>query len=101
MRVQIAEDPNFALARGAALAAAPLAPDATAMAPAVALTGDETAMAPTAGLAPDATAVVPADAAAADQQLAYSLADDEADLLPGEFGTSSTITTTPRPRPAR
>jgi len=97
MRVQIAEDPTFALARGAALAAAPLAPDATAMAPAVALTGDETAMvpaaalsgadtamAPTAGLAPEATAIVPADAAAADQQLAYSLADDGADLLPGE-----------------
>jgi hypothetical protein len=85
MRVQIAEDPTFALARGAALAAAPLAPDATAMAPAVALTGDETAMAPTAGLAPDATVIVPVDAAAADQQLAYSLADDGAELLPGEF----------------
>ncbi len=85
MRVQIAEDPTFALARGAALAAAPLAPDATAMAPAVALTGDETAMAPTAGLAPDATVIVPVDAAAADQQLAYSLADEGAELLPGEF----------------
>ena len=85
MRVQIAEDPTFALARGAALAAAPLAPDATAMAPAVALTGDETAMAPTAGLAPDATVIVPVDAAAADQQLAYSLADDGAELLPDEF----------------
>jgi hypothetical protein len=85
MRVQIAEDPTFALARGAALAAAPLAPDATAMAPVV-LTGDETAMAPVAGLGADATAIVPTDAAEADQQLAYSMADDdEADLLPDEL----------------
>ena len=87
MRVQIAEDPTFALARGAAIAAAPLTPDATAMAPAVGLTGDETAMAPAAGLTGDETAIVPAefgDPNAADQQLAYSMADDDAELLPGE-----------------
>ncbi len=53
------------------MAAAPLAPDATAMAPA-------------AGLLGDATAIVPADAAAADQQLAYSMTDD-ADLFAGEL----------------
>jgi hypothetical protein len=100
MRVQIPEDPTFALARGAAIAAAPLAADATAMAPAVGLTGDATAMAPAAGLPGDATAIVPTagltgdataivpaefgDPDAADQQLAYSLAEDDADLLPGE-----------------
>ncbi|MGZ4585102.1 MAG: hypothetical protein ACXVYI_12280, partial [Mycobacterium sp.] len=47
MRVQVADDPAFALARGAAMAAAAQtalsAGDATAMAPAVGLTGDETA----------------------------------------------------------
>jgi hypothetical protein len=100
MRVQIPEDPTFALARGAAIAAAPLtgdstamAPavgltgDATAMAPAVGLTGDATAMAPAVGLTGDATAIVPAEFGhpdAADQQLAYSMADEDADLLPGE-----------------
>jgi hypothetical protein len=87
MRVQIPEDPTFALARGAAIAAAPLAPDATAMAPAVGLTGDETAIVPAAGLTGDETAIVPAefgDPNAADQQLAYSMAEDDADLLPGE-----------------
>ncbi|WP_301145981.1 hypothetical protein [Mycobacterium simiae] len=90
-RVRIPEDPTFALARGAALAAAPVSGDATAMAPAAALTGDETAMAPAAGLTGDETAMAPAgfgltgDPGAADQQLAYSMADDEDDLLPGEF----------------
>ncbi len=87
MRVQIPEDPTFALARGAAIAAAPLTPDATAMAPAVGLTGDETAIVPAAGLTGDETAIVPAefgDPNAADQQLAYSMAEDDADLLPGE-----------------
>ncbi|MGF2952009.1 hypothetical protein ACOJVP_06605, partial [Mycobacterium sp. THU-M116] len=46
VRVQIPDDPTFALARGAALAAAPTvgAPDATRAAPM--LTGDETAMLP-------------------------------------------------------
>ena len=86
MRVQIPEDPTFALARGAAMAAAPLAPDATAMAPAVGLTGDETAMAPAAGLDPDATTIVPADAQAADAQLAYSLAEDGGELPPRRPG---------------
>ncbi|BBX40260.1 hypothetical protein [Mycobacterium simiae] len=87
-RVRIPEDPTFALARGAALAAAPVSGDATAMAPAAALTGDETAMAPAAGLTGDETAMAPAgfdDPGAADQQLAYSLADDADDLLPGEL----------------
>jgi hypothetical protein len=67
MRVEIADDPTFALARGAALAAAPLAgPDATAMAPAV-LTGDETTIVPAAELA---------DPNAEDHQLAYSMAGE-------------------------
>ena len=59
MRVQIPEDPTFALARGAAIAAAPPTGDSTAMAPAVGLTGDATAMAPAAGLTGDETAIVP------------------------------------------
>ncbi|ORA19649.1 hypothetical protein [Mycobacterium arosiense] len=100
MRVQVAEDPTFALARGAAIAAAPAlaAGDATALAPAVGPTGDETAMAPAfgdatamapaAGPAGDETAVVPAaefaDPNAEDQQLAYSMADD-GEQYPGEF----------------
>ena len=73
MRVEIADDPTFALARGAALAAAPVAggPDATAMAPAV-LTGDETTIVPAAEFA---------DPNAADQQLAYSMAGEN-ELLP-------------------
>ncbi|CDO86884.1 hypothetical protein AWC29_17660 [Mycobacterium triplex] len=62
MRVQIPEDPTFALARGAAIAAAPV-------------TGESTAMAP-AGFG---------DPPAADEQLAYSMADDDDDLLPGEY----------------
>src|SRR5262249_40260505 len=61
--------------------------DSTAMAPAVGLTGDATAMAPAAGLPGDATAMAPssalADPAAVDQ-LAYSMTDDDDDLLPGE-----------------
>ncbi|WP_231639814.1 hypothetical protein [Mycobacterium sp. Marseille-P9652] len=90
MRVEIPEDPTFALARGAALAAAPegapagdataLAPalgDATAMAPAAGLAGDATTMAPAAGLTGDETAFAPAaDPAASDQQLAYSMAGE-------------------------
>ncbi len=87
MRVQIPEDPTFALARGAAIAAAPPTGDSTAMAPAVGLTGDATAMAPAAGLTGDETAMAPAgfaDPDAADQQLAYSMAEDDADLLEGE-----------------
>ncbi|WP_231100678.1 hypothetical protein, partial [Mycobacterium avium] len=98
MRVQVADDPTFALARGAAIAAAPAlaAGDATAMAPAVGVTGDATAMAPAAGdataMAPaagltgDETTVVPAPELAEpqDQQLAYSMADD-AGIYPGEM----------------
>ncbi|GKU44809.1 hypothetical protein NJB14194_14340, partial [Mycobacterium montefiorense] len=88
MRVQIPEDPTFALARGAAIAAAPPTGDSTAMAPAVGLTGDATAMAPAAGLTGDETAMVPAgfgDPLPADEQLAYSMTEDDADLLEGEF----------------
>ncbi|WP_062903682.1 hypothetical protein, partial [Mycobacterium avium] len=88
MRVQVADDPTFALARGAAIAAAPAlaAGDATAMAPAVGVTGDATAMAPAAGLTGDETTVVPAPELAEpqDQQLAYSMADD-AGIYPGEM----------------
>ncbi len=78
MRVEVADDPTFALARGAAMAAAPQvllsAGDATAMAPAVGLTGDETAF-------------VPAGAPAAEeQQLAYSMADEGQPLAADEFG---------------
>ncbi len=86
MRVEIADDPTFALARGAAMAgAAQAAPaagsagDATAMAPAAGLTGDETAMAP-AGLTGDETTIVPTSEFAGPQaeepQLAYSMAGD-------------------------
>ncbi|QGK50791.1 hypothetical protein [Mycobacterium intracellulare] len=94
MRVQVAEDPTFALARGAAIAAAAAsAGDATAMAPAVGLTGDATAMAPAvgeatamapaAGLTGDETTVVPAPDAE-EPQLAYSMAD-EGGVYPGEM----------------
>lgn len=85
MRVEVADDPTFALARGAALTAAPLAggPDATMMAPAVGLGGDATAMAP--AVAGDQTAIAPtsefADPNADGQQLAYSMAGDD-ELLP-------------------
>jgi len=76
---EIPDDPTFALARGAAMAAAPLAAssagDATAMAPAVGLTGDETAIAPAAEFA---------DPNAAEPQLAYSMAGDS-ELLPAEI----------------
>ena len=73
MRVEIADDPTFALARGAALTAAPVATglDATAMAPA-ALTGDETTIVPAAGFA---------EPSADDHQLAYSMAGEN-ELLP-------------------
>jgi hypothetical protein len=105
MRVQVAEDPTFALARGAAIAAAPAlaagavaGADATALAPAAGLTGDETAMAPAfgdatamapaAGAVGDETTIVPAaefaDPNAEDHQLAYSMADD-GEQYPGEF----------------
>ncbi|OBF09604.1 hypothetical protein [Mycobacterium sp. 852002-10029_SCH5224772] len=94
MRVQVADDPTFALARGAAIAAAALsAGDATAMAPAVGLTGDATAMAPAvgeatamapaAGLTGDETTVVPAPDAE-EPQLAYSM-PDEGGVYPGEM----------------
>lgn len=96
MRVRVADDPTFALARGAAIAAAAAAlpaGDATAMAPAVGLTGDPTAMAPAAG---DATAMAPAAGLTGDEttvvpapdaeepQLAYSMAD-EGGIYPGEM----------------
>lgn len=77
MRVQVADDPSFALARGAAIAAAATAlaaGDATAMAPAVGLTGDETAMAPV-GLTGDETTMVPPPNAE-QPQLAYSMTED-------------------------
>ncbi len=94
MRVQVADDPTFALARGAAIAAAaPAAGDATAMAPVAGLTGDATAMAPAvgdatamapaAGLTGDETTVVPAPEAE-EPQLAYSMAD-EGGVYPGEM----------------
>ena len=79
-RVQTPDDPTFALARGAALAAAP--PDATRAAPV--RTGDETAMLP----GGDATALAPApEPDAEEQQLAYSMAGDS-ELLPAfdEYG---------------
>ena len=110
MRAVIPDDPTFALARGAAMAAgaaadatamsptARLAGDATAMAPAVGLGGDATAMAPatqlggeTTAMAPatqvagDATAIAPtagmAESHAEEPQLAYSMAGDD-ELLP-------------------
>ncbi len=83
MRVVVPDDPAFALARGAALAAGhagdatamspatqmapalPYAPDATAMAPASPYAPDATAMAPASPYAPDATAMAPATQAAA------------------------------------
>ncbi|WP_297847134.1 hypothetical protein [Mycobacterium sp.] len=94
MRVRVADDPTFALARGAAIAAAPpAAGDATAMAPAAGLVGDATAMAPAVG---DATAMAPAAGLTGDEttavpapeteepQLAYSMAD-EGGVYPGEM----------------
>jgi len=112
MRAETPNDPTFALARGAAMAAG-LGGDATAMAPAVGLGGDATAMAPAVGLAGDATAMAPAvqlagdatamapatqlagdatgiaptagmaDANAEEPQLAYSMAGD-GELVPVE-----------------
>jgi hypothetical protein len=90
-RVEIPDDPTFALARGAAIAAMPgallSAGDATAMALAVGLTGDTTAMAPAVGLTGDETAFAPAaEPAAEEQQLAYSMADEGEPLGADEFG---------------
>ncbi|MBV8785099.1 MAG: hypothetical protein JOZ00_00235 [Mycobacterium sp.] len=91
MRVEVADDPTFAVARGAAIAAAPGAlGDATAMAPAIGLTGDATAMAPAVGLTGDETTVVPtsefAGPDAEENQLAYSMADEpELDEYGPEF----------------
>ncbi|ORB68191.1 hypothetical protein, partial [Mycobacterium scrofulaceum] len=84
MRVQVADDPAFAVARGAAIAAAPAAGDATALAPAVGLTGDETAMAPV-GVTGDETTVVPPPGAE-EPQLAYSMTDDAEPFAGGEYG---------------
>jgi hypothetical protein len=91
MRVEIPDDPTFALARGAAMAAVPqavlAAGDATAMAPAVGFTGDETAMAPAAGLTGDETAFAPAaEPPAEEQQLAYSMAEEGEPFGADEFG---------------
>lgn len=75
MRVQVADDPAFALARGAAIAAAAQAlsaGDATAMAPAVGPTGDET------------TVVPPPDVE--EPQLAYSMTDDAGSFTGDEYG---------------
>jgi hypothetical protein len=92
LRVELLDDPGFAVARGAALApAAGPAGDATAMAPAVGLHGDATAMAPVTQLAGEATGIAPtagmADQHAEEPQLAYSMADDGQDLpVDDEFG---------------
>jgi hypothetical protein len=68
MRVEIPDDPTFALARGAALAAVPAA---------LLAAGDETAIVPAAGLTGDETAFAPAaESAAEEPQLAYSMADE-------------------------
>ncbi|MGA3257069.1 MAG: hypothetical protein ABSD32_23810, partial [Mycobacterium sp.] len=85
VRVEIADDPTFALARGAALAVAALAsaPDAT-MAQSAFSAGGATAMAPAARPTGDETTIVPTAAFAdlnADDQLAYSMAGDD-ELLP-------------------
>jgi hypothetical protein len=90
MRVQVADDPTFALARGAAIAGA-----ATTVVPAAGLAGDATTAVPAVGLAGDATAAVPAsesaDPNAEEPQLAYSMADggeafaDEMDEYGPEF----------------
>ncbi|HWT50203.1 MAG TPA: hypothetical protein VN255_17085, partial [Mycobacterium sp.] len=78
MRVEIPDDPTFALARGAAMSAAPRAAlsagDATAMAPAAGLTGDETAFAPA------------AEPVAEEAQLAYSMADEGEPLGMDQLG---------------
>jgi hypothetical protein len=77
MRVEVADDPTFALARGAAIAATAVG-DATAMAPAIGLTGDATAMAP-AAIGDETTALPTSGFAGPDAeepQLAYSMADE-------------------------
>jgi hypothetical protein len=84
MRVRVADDPTFAVARGAALAAAPAAGDATALTPAMGLTGDETAMAP-AGFTGDETTVVPPPDVE-EPQLAYSMTDDAQPFAGDEYG---------------
>ena len=84
LRVEVVERPEFAIARGAAMAAglAPTTPQPavtagmpTGMAPAAQLAGDATAMAPTAGLA---------GAKAEEPQLAYSEAGGD-EPLGGEY----------------
>ncbi len=76
MRVQVADDPAFALARGAAIAAAAQTPLSA---------GDATAMAPAAGLAGDETTVVPPPEVE-EPQLAYSMAEDAEPLAGDEYG---------------
>ena len=89
MRVEIPDDPTFALARGAALAAAAALAEAeaTAMAPAVGLDSGATALAPVAGLTGDETAFAPAaEPGAEDPQLAYSMAGEGEPLGMDEYG---------------
>jgi hypothetical protein len=91
VRVEVPDDPTFAVARGAAMAAVPgallSAGDATAISPTAGLTGDETGFAPVARLTGDETAFAPGpEPAAADQQLAYSMSDEGEPLGTDEFG---------------
>ncbi|OBI12164.1 hypothetical protein A5712_08345, partial [Mycobacterium sp. E2327] len=89
LRVEVLERPEFAFARGAALAAglAPTTPQppvtagaATAMAPALGVLGDATAMAPATAAAGEATGIAPtselAGSGGEEPQLAYSQAED-------------------------
>jgi hypothetical protein len=108
MRVEIPDDPTFALARGAALAAAPSmawGPDATAMAPAAGFAGDATAMAPAAGLPGDQTGYAPVTGPGAEEpQLAYSQAaegEPYADEYGPEFDEGYDDVDDPETGPAR
>ncbi|WP_055405823.1 hypothetical protein, partial [Mycobacterium sp. UM_11] len=85
MRVQVADDPEFALARGAAIVAAQAlsAGDATAMAPAVGLAGDETAISPVRATGDETTVVPPPNAE--EPQLAYSMADEPEPFAGDEY----------------
>ena len=92
LRAEVLERPDFAFARGAAMAAglAPTTPQPaftsgalTGMAPAAQLAGGATAMIPSG----DDTAFAPApEPAAADSQLAYSLADEGESFGSDEYG---------------
>jgi hypothetical protein len=82
LRAELLDNPEFAIANGAAVAPA-VAPaldaiDATAMAPAVGLVGDSTTVSPTAGTE---------ELQAEEPQLAYSMTDDGEPLpVENEFG---------------